>query len=165
MSHSPRMSCRVFAQPSTSERRRASDARGLTRSSKAVMFLLITKGAPMPWLRVLASRIRGLFLKRRLDREFDQELRTHIETLTEGNDRKGMTPEEWVHAAPRTLDGLEQVKQIHREQRGVLVVDTLIRDARYALRTLGRNPSFTIIAVLTLAVGMGVNTAIFSAYN
>ena len=80
----------------------------------------------MSWLRVLAARIRGLFLKRHLERELDEELRAHIEMLTEENLRKGMTSEDARCAARRAFGGVEQTKEVYRERRGFAVRDDLM---------------------------------------
>ena len=94
----------------------------------------------MPWFRVLASRIRGLFRTQHLERELDEELRAHIEMLTEENLRKGMTPEEARHAARRAFGGIEQTKEVSREHRGLPVIDNLFQDVRYGVRMLRKGP-------------------------
>jgi hypothetical protein len=90
----------------------------------------------MSWLRVLASRIRGLFSKRRLERELDEELRAHIEMATEENLRRGISAEEARYAARREFGGVEQTKEIYREQRGFIFIETLLQDIRYASRVM-----------------------------
>jgi hypothetical protein len=91
-------------------------------------------------LRVFASRIWGFFRKRRLDENLAEELRAHVDALTEENIRSGMTPEEARYAAHRDFGGVEQTREMYREQSGLPFLDIALQDLRFALRGWLKRP-------------------------
>jgi predicted permease len=117
------------------------------------------------WPRVFAARVRGLVFGGRLDSQMEDELRFHLEMQTQDNIRIGMNPSEARHDAKRRFGGMESVKEEYRENRTFAAIETFFRDVRYAGRTLRNNPGFTAVAVTTLALGIGVNTAVFTVTN
>ena len=115
--------------------------------------------------RGVLLRWRALFRRAAIEQELDDEIRHHLELEAEKNRERGLAPDAARRAALVRFGGVEVVKEAHRDGRGVRWMQDGIADARFALRTLRRNPALSGAAILTLALGIGANTAIFSAVN
>ena len=116
-------------------------------------------------LRAFTLRLRGLFTTRRADADFAAELESHVVLHTDAGIRNGLSREEARRQALVLLGGAEQARQAHRERRTLPWIEDLLHDLRYGLRMMARNPSFTAVAVLTLAIGIGATTTAFTWIN
>ena len=112
--------------------------------------------------RTFLQRLAALFRRRRLENDLDDEFRSHLEMSIDLNLRKGMTPADARREALRNFGGLEQTKELYRDQRGLPMIETTLQDLRFGLRILRRSPGFSALAILCLTLGIGANAAVFS---
>jgi macrolide transport system ATP-binding/permease protein len=115
------------------------------------------------WIYTAPLRLRSLFRRSRVEAELAEEMAGHMDRIMEEQIARGASREEARYAALRAMDGMEQRKEECRDARRVRYLEDFLEDARFALRSAGRNPLFTLTAIVSLGLGIGANTTIFTA--
>lgn len=116
----------------------------------------------MKLLRRLLAALRETLTRDAIERDLDEELQLHRQMLADDYERRGLSPSEARRQAAMTLGGLDQTKELVRGTRGFPLAEAFMKDVRHAVRLLIKAPSFSVVTILTLALGIGVNVAIFS---
>jgi predicted permease len=116
-------------------------------------------------MRRFFARLANLFRRDRAEHDLSREIESHLGLLEEDFERRGLSPDEAAVAARRSYGGVEQAKELHREARSFVWIEQLFKDIRYGSGNLLRNPGFTVVAVIALALGIGANATIFGIYN